>query len=100
MKCPGIITKGGKKSGPVHCDGNLQTIRTLANGREVKRERRCPKCNGQYWTIEQIEDDVIKNKIDQENKYNILESEYNKFLEDAGKIRSVLKQFSGLLERA
>lgn len=59
MKCP----KCKKPS-------ELQTKRTLANGRSVARERHCPKCRGQFWTTELFDMDVqeqtLKHKKDVE----------------------------------
>ncbi|MDA8326557.1 MAG: hypothetical protein M0033_10110 [Nitrospiraceae bacterium] len=35
----------------------LETKRTLAEGRQVKREKYCPKCNTRFYTIEVFQDD-------------------------------------------
>ncbi|MDP2161470.1 MAG: hypothetical protein Q8K02_13375 [Flavobacterium sp.] len=47
MKCP----KCKKPSG-------LQTKRTFANGRTVKRERYCRKCKSRFVTVEQFQVDM------------------------------------------
>jgi transcriptional regulator NrdR family protein len=54
MKCP----KCKKPS-------ELQTKRTMANGREVTRERFCPKCKDRFITIERFDTDIA----DSESRY-------------------------------
>jgi transcriptional regulator NrdR family protein len=43
----------------------LQTKRTLANGRTVKRERYCCKCKSRFVSFEQFQADIDKAKEDQ-----------------------------------
>lgn len=55
MKC-----HSGKKIKGRVCDGELQTKRTLAGpDGTVRRERYCPQCETQQWTVETFED-VLK----------------------------------------
>lgn len=52
MKCPAIL----KRKKP--CGAELLTKRTLANGKEVRRERYCPRCKNRFTTIERFEIDI------------------------------------------
>ena len=49
MKCPNCKSKKP-----------LKTKRTLAQGRECKRERFCLKCKKSVWTVELFQDDYDK----------------------------------------
>lgn len=62
MKCP----KCKKPS-------ELQTKRTKANGREVVRERYCPKCRQRFITIERFDTDIAEAESKYERKIRDLE---------------------------
>lgn len=62
MKCPKC-----KKS------SELQTKRTKANGREVVRERYCPKCKNRFITIERFDTDIAAAESRYERRIHELE---------------------------
>ena len=63
MKCP----KCKKPSA-------LQTKRTMANGKDVTRDRYCPKCKGRFVTIERFDIDIAEADSRYERKIGELES--------------------------
>lgn len=51
----------------------LQTKRTKANGREVVRERYCPKCKNRFITIERFDTDIAGAESKYERRLRELE---------------------------
>jgi len=101
MLCPGTITKSGsKKNSPAPCNGNLQTKRTIANGRTVSREKYCPKCKNRYQTTEVFDKDMksYHDKIDAERTK--LQEELQKETNKLYNITSCLKTFKELIDLA
>jgi len=52
----------------------LQTKRTMASGREVTRERFCPKCRSRFITIERFDTDIAEHDSQYEREIGELES--------------------------
>lgn len=65
MKCP----KCKKPS-------ELQTKRTMANGREVTRERFCVKCKNRFITIERFDTDIAEHDSEYERQLNVFKQNY------------------------
>ena len=63
MKCP-------KCKNP----SNLQTKRTMANGKEVSRDRYCQKCRGRFVTVERFSGDIAEADLRHERKIGELQS--------------------------
>jgi transcriptional regulator NrdR family protein len=53
----------------------LQTKRTFANGRTVKRERYCRKCKSRFVTLEQFQVDIEISCSEIAHSINVIESE-------------------------
>ena len=67
MKCPNVL----KNKRP--CNTDLQTKRTIDNGRTVTREKHCPKCKARYFTTELFNDDIkIKDNNHRQEVQKIL----------------------------
>ena len=58
MKCDGTFTNPKNKKESIRCQGELKTLRTLAVGKSVRRERRCDQCGRRLWTVEMYETDL------------------------------------------
>lgn len=59
MKCEATITNlKNKKEAALRCQGELKTLRTFAEGKSVRRERRCDQCGRRLWTVEMYESDL------------------------------------------
>ncbi|MCK4910959.1 MAG: hypothetical protein KAR83_04935 [Thermodesulfovibrionales bacterium] len=65
MKCPYCLNNNRVKKKP-----DLKTLRTLANGNSVKRERVCPRCEKRCDTVE-----LFVKEYDQERQAAVDELE-------------------------
>jgi hypothetical protein len=95
MKC-GASIKG--KKGATICKGNLSALRTLANGRSVRRERRCTACGRQVWTIEVYESDLEQERQSHKQEVLNLTDRLREAENSVSEIRSSGKHFFSLLE--
>ena len=64
MKCP-----------KQNCKGELKAKRTLAEGREVRRQRFCPVCGARPWTVELFSEDLKTLKSQYEKEIQELHQE-------------------------
>jgi|WetSurMetagenome_2_1015567.scaffolds.fasta_scaffold473737_2 transcriptional regulator NrdR family protein len=94
MKCGAPIK--GKKGSSV-CKGDLSALRTLANGRSVRRERRCSACGQQVWTIEVYEADLEQARQQGQEKIQHLENELQEANKTIEGIKLAANHFLGLL---
>lgn len=86
MKCP----KCKKPS-------ELQTKRTFANGRSVKRERYCKKCKQKFYTKEVFEIDVEAENSRFEKRIEELNNRLSSKEEEVDKVTGILLNFKALL---
>lgn len=86
MKCP----KCKKPS-------ELQTKRTIANGRSVKRERYCKKCKQRFYTTEMFDTDIETENSRFENTIMELNSKISSKETEIKNITSALLSFKTLL---
>lgn len=89
MKCP----KCRKPS-------KLQTKRTLANGREVRRDRYCRKCKNRFITIERFDTDIADADSRYERRIGELESNNRSLKYQLEVYRDVLRSFKIALDKA
>jgi hypothetical protein len=89
MKCP----KCKKPS-------ELQTKRTLANGREVTRERYCSKCRNRFITIERLDTDIAEHDSQYERKIGELGSNNQALKAKIEEYREVFIGFRNVMEYA
>lgn len=94
MKCPSIIK--GKKP----CGADLQTRRTLANGTEVRRERLCPKCGKQLFTVEHFESDIEAAEVRHRQRLSDLEAEIQRLSAEIERTEEVFRGLKAAIERA
>lgn len=88
MKCPKC-----KKS------SELRTKRTLANGREVTRERYCQKCRGRFSTIEKFHSDIAEAESEHQRQLLKLE-EKNRALDlRVEEMESIFRNMNQVMER-
>jgi transcriptional regulator NrdR family protein len=86
MKCP----KCKKTS-------ELQTKRTIVNGRSVKRERYCKKCKQRFYTTEMFDTDIETENSRFENTVAELNSKISSKEEEIKNIAGILTDFKTLL---
>ena len=86
MKCP----KCKKTS-------ELQTKRTIANGRSVKRERYCKKCKQRFYTTEMFDTDIEAENSRFENVIAELNSKISSKETEIKNITGALLSFKALL---
>ncbi len=86
MKCP----KCKKPS-------ELQTKRTIANGRSVKRERYCERCKQRFYTTEMFETDIETENTRFENTIAELNSKISSKEAEIKNIAGALLSFKALL---
>lgn len=79
MKCP-----HHKKNPP-----DLQTRRTLANGKEVVRDRYCPKCKKYIRTIEKFQTDILKEESLISSRIQGLNDKNQTLRQELGSIKDV-----------
>lgn len=87
MKCP----KCKKPS-------ELQTKRTLANGREVTRERYCRKCKNKFITIERFDKDIAEEQSKYERKISILEQEKDALEHQLNNVKEIFRGFKSFMD--
>jgi transcriptional regulator NrdR family protein len=74
----------------------LKRVRTIIEGKTVKRESVCPKCKGRFWTIEMFEEnfnDLIRSK---DNEAAKLRAERNDAESQVDEIRDCVKTILSL----
>lgn len=71
----------------------LRTKRTLANGSTCKRERFCPKCKNQIFTIELLQEDYDKTIEELNNKIKKAENKAYQRESDCEDLKSAIKTF-------
>lgn len=86
MKCP----KCKKAS-------ELQTKRTIANGKSVKRERYCKKCKQRFYTTEMFDTDIETENSRFENAIAELDSKIFSKETEIKNITGALLSFKALL---
>lgn len=86
MKCPKC-----KKS------SELQTKRTIANGKSVKRERYCKKCKQRFYTTEMFDADIETENSRFENTIAELDSKISSKETEIKNITGALLSFKTLL---
>lgn len=93
MKC-----HSGKKLKGKICDGELQTKRTLAGpDGTVRRERYCPECQTQQWTVEMFEDDLKAEREKASGEIRNLNRQVAEASREAAEIKRAGKQFFQLI---
>ena len=90
MKCPHCVSK--KRAKLKH---DLKTLRTLANGKTVKRERVCPRCEMRCDTIELF---IVDYEQERQAARNVRE-EYRSKADDAEEVLEEVKEAVSVLMR-
>lgn len=101
MLCEVAVIGKKKSDSAALCGGELKTLRTLADGRAVRRERRCAKCGAKSWTIEMYESDVAKGKAELAQKLTQAQHELRQERYQTDNVRAAidtLAKFAGMVK--
>lgn len=95
MKC-----HSGKKIKGHVCQGDLQTKRTLteADG-TVRRERYCPVCQTQQWTVEQFESKIKANNSQHEEEMYDLKQQLRQTILELDEIKRIGNAFLSIFKK-
>jgi transcriptional regulator NrdR family protein len=76
---------------------NLKTVRTLANGRSVRREKVCPKCDERFWTYEMYEVDKVRVEADFNHEMRDMQDMISELENELSEYRDFFGQFKSIV---